>query len=109
MFACVAGECARILGQDSTEGEGRTFADLAHKVRVRGLVAREHFRVFSPEKSGAQSKDLVDTHWVLTWKEVDGEKTVKARLADRGYQGPDLRFGNVDLPVARVADSPTCK
>ena len=35
--------------------------------------------------------------WVLAWKEVDGEKTAKARLAASGYQDPDLRMGNVDV------------
>ena len=77
--------------------EGRTFAGLAHKARARGLDARERFRAFSPEKPGAQYKDSGHTRWVLTWKEVDGEKTVKARTADRGYQDPDLRLGNVDI------------
>ena len=46
---------------------------------------------------GAQSEDLVDTRWVLTWNEVDGEKTVKARLAAMGYQGPHPRSDNVDI------------
>ena len=40
---------------------------------------------------GAESKDLVDTQWVLPWGEVDGEKTVEARLVSQGYQDPDLR------------------
>ena len=34
---------------------------------------------------------------MLTWKEVDGQKTAKARLAVKGYQEPDLRMGNVDI------------
>ena len=38
---------------------------------------------------------------MLTWKEVEGEKTAKARLVAKGYQGPDLRMGNVD--IARCA------
>ena len=59
------------------------------------MDAWEHFRVLSPKKSGTQSKDLVDARWVLTRKEVDGEKTAKARLVAKGYQDPDLRKGNV--------------
>ena len=35
----VAGECNRILGQELTEGEGRTFAYLAHTAKVRELDA----------------------------------------------------------------------
>ena len=48
-------------------------------------------------KLGTQSKDLLDTRWVLTWKEVEGEKTVKARLVATGYQDPDLQMGNVKI------------
>ena len=43
-----------------------------------------------------QTEDVVDTRWVLAWREVDGEKTVKGRFVARGYQGADLRDGNVD-------------
>ena len=50
----------------------------ALKEKGRELQAWEHFRVFSPVKPGTQPKDLVDTRWVLTWKEVEGEKTVRA-------------------------------
>ena len=32
----------------------------------------------------------------MTWEEVDGVKTVKARLAAKGYQDPALREGDVD-------------
>ena len=52
---------------------------------------------FSPAQPGTQPKDLVDTRWVLAWKEVEGEKTVKSRLETTGYQDPDLRMGNVDI------------
>ena len=45
---------------------------------------------------GTQTKDVVDTRWVLTWNEVDGAKAVEARLAPKAYQGPDLRDGDVD-------------
>ena len=49
LSASVAEECNRISGQGSTEGEGRTFADLAHKAKVRELDEWEHVRVISPE------------------------------------------------------------
>ena len=96
LTARIAVECNRVLGQKSTEEE-RIFADPAHTASVRELDAWEHFRVFSPEISGAQSKALVDTRWVLAWQEVDGEKTIQARLVAKGYQDPDLRMGNVDI------------
>ena len=83
--------------QELTESEGRTFSDLVNKAKVRELGAREPFRVFSPAQPGTQSKDLVDTRWVLTRKEVEGEKTVKARKVAKGYQDADLRMGNVDI------------
>ena len=97
LSARVAAECARILGQEWTEDEERSFADLVNKAEVRELEARKQFKVSSPERMGAQSKDSADTRWVLTWKEVDGLKTAKAQSAARGYQDPDLRMGNVDI------------
>ena len=45
---------------------------------------------------GAQSEEVADTRWVLTWKGVDSAKTAKARLVAEGYQDPDLRNGNAD-------------
>ena len=37
---------------------------------------------------GAQYKDLVETRWVLTWKEVHGLEAAKAGLVAKGN---DLR------------------
>ena len=85
LSARVAKERNRISGQIWTEGEERTFSDPAEKAKVQKLEAWEHFRVFSPVQPGAQHKDLVDTRWALTWKEVDGVKTVAARLVAEGY------------------------
>ena len=52
---------------------------------------------FSLVKLGTQLKDSGDTRRVLTWKEVEGGKTVTARLVAKGYQDSDLRKGNVDI------------
>ena len=79
------------------EGGGRTFSDLVRKGALGELEAWGHFRVFSPEKSGTQSTDLFETRGELTWKEVDGEKTVKAQVAATGYQDSDLPMGSVDI------------
>ena len=43
---------------------------------------------------------------MLTWNEVDGLKTVKARLEAKGYQHPDLRFGNADFACCVSSSSP---
>ena len=58
---------------------------------------------------GAQSEEMVDTRWVLTWREVDGVKPVKAQLVAKGDQAPDLR-NDVRFAdrVAWVADRLTC-
>ena len=84
LSAWVAEERNHISEQESTEREERIFANLAHKAKVRGLDARERFRFSPTEKSGTQGANLVDTRWVLTWKEFDSGKTVKARLVARG-------------------------
>ena len=39
---------------------------------------------------------MVDTLWVLTWGMVEGEKCVKARLAAKGFQDPDMKDGLVE-------------
>ena len=97
LSAWVAEERNRISGQELTEGEERAFSDLVKKAKERELEAWEQLRVFSPIQPGTQQENLVDTRWVLAWKEVDGVKTAKARLAAKGFQGPDLRMGNVDI------------
>ena len=38
----------------------------------------------------------VDTRWVRAWKMVEGVRTVKARLAAKDFQDPDLGDGVVD-------------
>ena len=62
-----------------TGSEGRVHADLAQKAKVGEYEAWQQCKVSPPVKMGAQFKDSVDTRWVLTRKEVDGVKTVKAR------------------------------
>ena len=71
--AWVSEECDRILGQELTGREERAFSDTVQKAGAKELESWEHFRVLSPVQPGAYPKDLVDTHWVLNWKEVEGE------------------------------------
>ena len=96
LFARGAKERDLILGREFTEHEERTFSDLAKKAKAKGLEARGHLRIYSPIQPGSQQKELADARRVLTWKAVEGLKTVKARLVARGFQGPDRRMGHVD-------------
>ena len=66
MSAWVAEERNRTSGQALTESEERTFSYLVNQARAGELEEWEHFRVFSLAQPGDQSKDLVDTRWVLT-------------------------------------------
>ena len=66
LAAWVTGERNWISGQDLAGRDESTCSDLARKAGVRELDEWDHFRVVSSEKSGAQSKHLVDTRWVFT-------------------------------------------
>ena len=68
LSAWVAEKCKRISGKALAESEGRAHADLAQKAKVRELEAWGQFKVSSPEKLGAQSKDPVATRRALSWK-----------------------------------------
>ena len=46
---------------------------------------------------GKCDEDVVGTRWVLAWEGVGGAKTVKARLAAKGYQDPALKDGLVEM------------
>ena len=72
-------------------------ADLVRGAKERELGAWKQFKVFSLVQMGAQIKDVVDTRWVLTWKEVEGKKTALACLVARGYQDPEIKDGSVDI------------
>ena len=97
LSARVAGERNRILGRGLAEAEDRAHADTAQRAEVGKLEAREQFKASSPVNMGAQSTNLVDTTRMLSWKGVDGAKTVKTLLVEKGYQDPDLHTGNVDI------------
>ena len=106
LSAWVEAECNRVLGQESTEAEGRVRADLARKARRRELEKWEPFKAFSLVRMGARSKEMADTRWAVTWKKVDGVKTAEARLLAEGYQDPDLRNGGVDIACCVCRKSP---
>ena len=96
-ITCVCCWRARPRFKPGNAGRGRAHADLARKAEVRDLDAWGQFKVLSPVRLGARTKALAETRWVLTWKEVDGKKTVKARLDAKGFLNPNLRDGNLDI------------
>ena len=63
--------------------------------RTRDLDSWTQFKVYSPMEPGKCNKGGVGPRWVLTWKMVEGVKTVKARLAAKSHQEPALRDGLV--------------
>ena len=71
-------------------------ADLAREAEARELFARKQFEVFRPLKEGSNSKSVLSTRRLLTWKMADDRDNAKARLVARGYQEPDLKEGGVD-------------
>ena len=60
--------------------EDREHAAQVRPARGRESGARTKFNVFMPVEAGVRSKAAMGTGWVLTWKRVDGERDVKARL-----------------------------
>ena len=88
--------CNKILGKELTPDEEEKFIKEVKAAKGRELDAWSKFRVFSPCEPEKCNKSVVGTRWVLTWKVVDGVKTVKARLVAKGYQDPDLQEGLVE-------------
>ena len=94
--ARVVEERDRVLGQGLAEEAERAHADLVKMAKRRESDAGKQLEVHSPARSGAQTKDVVDTRRVPTCEEVGSEQKVKARLVAKGSQDPDLRRGAVD-------------
>ena len=92
--------CGRMRPHFETgiDGEGRAhvFGPSA-RGESEGIRSMGSLPRFSPAQPGTQLEDLADTRGVLAWKEVEGDKTVKARLLAKGFRGPDLRMGNVNM------------
>ena len=84
LSAWVAEERNRVSGQESTEMAERAQAEPVLKAVEGEVDAWKQFKVYLPAQMGTQTEDVVDTRWPLSWKEVDGKKTVRARrLAKR--------------------------
>ena len=60
LSACVAAECIRVSGQESTGEEDRAHADLVKTAKEREVHAWKQFEVYSPVQMGSQTKGVVD-------------------------------------------------
>ena len=91
-----ADECNQILGQELYSAEEKLYSKDAHVAKIRELDAWSLFKVHSLIEPGKCDGAVVGNRWVLTWKMVDGVKTVKVRLVTKGYKGPNLTGGLVE-------------
>ena len=66
----LGGDRLAALASEKTEGAAQPASE-KHQVREK---------IFSPVMTGAQPKDLGDTRYVITWKEVDGKKKEKRAI-----------------------------
>ena len=80
-----------MLGQKLPAEEGEPHAELVRAAKIGKLGAWKKFDVSEPRRDRDVSNRIAQTRWVLTWKRADGRKTVKARLATKGYRDPDIR------------------
>ena len=87
---------SRVLGRELSSEEAGRYAELVKAAKIEEPGARREFGVFERRRDGNVSKQIARTRWVSTWRMVDGRKSVKARLAAKGYEDPDIREGIVD-------------
>ena len=75
---------------------GRRIATSKHRAKEFALLARDvEDTEFAAWEIFVVFRRVVDSRWVLIWKVADGRAAVKARLAARGFQDPDLREHSV--------------
>ena len=94
--AKAADECNRISGQVLPPEEASAYEKDWLAAKSHELAAWTQFKVYSPMGPGKCNEAVVGNRWVLTWMMVERVKTVKARLAAKGYQDPDLKDGLVE-------------
>ena len=80
----VAEERNRVLGQELTEVGDRAHADLLRMAKERKVDASKKLKVLPPVQMDAETTDVADRRWVLTWKEVGGKLTATERLVAKG-------------------------
>ena len=96
LTAWAAKSCDRPLGQELSKEDELRFSKDVDAAKTRELDAWCKFQVFSPVSPKSVTKGVVETRWVLTWKDLEGKRTVTARLVARGFQDPDLAEGLAD-------------
>ena len=74
-----------VCGQEWSEEQGAAHVNLVRATEGTELEAWKYFGVAQPLNKGELGEVAVDTQWVLTWKMLQGVKTVKARLVARGF------------------------
>ena len=94
--AWVADERSGVLGRELSPREEEQHAELVPAANIKELKAWEKFDVCEALKADNPSRQIAQTRWVLTWKMVDAQNSVEARLVAQGYQDPDLQDGSVD-------------
>ena len=97
MADAIAEECNRASVQELVATEGKLHGGPGSAAKERKLNDQKKFELFQPLRGRAPPKSIADTCWGPTRKMVDGKKDVKARLAEKGYQNPDLKDGSVDI------------
>ena len=80
--AKAADDCNRILRQGLPPGEESVYAKDVLTAKTRELDVWTQFKVCSPLEPGKCTGEVAGARWVLTWKMVEGVKTVRARLAE---------------------------
>ena len=93
------------MRQELPLDDGNRFAKEAGAAKDRELDAWCKFKVSSPASWKNVAKDIADTRWVLTWKSVEGGRTVKARTVAPGLVGASscVRLRSSHLQVVSLS------
>ena len=95
--AWVADECNRVLRQELLPDEEKLHSDLAQEGKLRELAAWKKSDAYTKRNEMNTSKQIAQTRWVLSWKMVARVERAMARPAAKGFQGPELKAGLVDV------------
>ena len=83
--------CGETSGREPSPEGGQKCARLVREARERELAAWKEFSGHPPVAGHTMTKITVGTCRASTWKVMDGKTNVRARLAIKGLQDPDLR------------------
>ena len=85
-----------MLVQELSPEEEERRAEFVRAAKFNELDAWKKFDVFKPRRDCNVSKQVGQTRLVLTWKMVEGQESVEARLAAKGHEDPDVQGGVMD-------------